>query len=152
MKIEKFKSGKKQKTAYEIMPSLVGSEMCIRDSLLLSGILSTVFNVIGIVIGVMLGEIEYVALFLVLAFSLNFIQANILLMKVMFKSTLFEFLSVLKKPFIMAVMQAIVFYFLPDLNFSIFINLLIKGSLFLVVWLVGLLMTCLLYTSPSPRD
>ena len=24
----------KQKTAYEIMPSLVGSEMCIRDSLL----------------------------------------------------------------------------------------------------------------------
>ncbi|CUX55043.1 hypothetical protein BN3590_02138 [Clostridium sp. C105KSO15] len=23
----------KQKTAYEIMPSLVGSEMCIRDSL-----------------------------------------------------------------------------------------------------------------------
>ena len=111
------------------------------DLLLLSGILSTVFNVIGIVIGVMLGEIEYVALFLVLAFSLNFIQANILLMKVMFKSTLFEFLSVLKKPFIMAVMQAIVFYFLPDLNFSIFINLLIKGSLFLVVWLVGLLMT-----------
>ena len=26
----------KQKTAYEIMPSLVGSEMCIRDSLITS--------------------------------------------------------------------------------------------------------------------
>ena len=27
----------KQKTAYEIMPSLVGSEMCIRDSLYTNG-------------------------------------------------------------------------------------------------------------------
>ena len=26
----------KQKTAYEIMPSLVGSEMCIRDSIIIS--------------------------------------------------------------------------------------------------------------------
>src|SRR5450756_3000092 len=30
----------KQKTAYEIMPSLVGSEMCIRDSLYISQMIS----------------------------------------------------------------------------------------------------------------
>src|SRR5450756_3102595 len=28
----------KQKTAYEIMPSLVGSEMCIRDSMVMMGL------------------------------------------------------------------------------------------------------------------
>lgn len=111
------------------------------DLLLLSGILSTIFNVAGIVAGIVIGQIEYVALFLVISFSLNFIQANILLMKVMFKATLREFLAVLKKPVILAFMQLIVFYFLPQLNFNVFFNLVIKGSLFLVVWLLGLFMT-----------
>ena len=37
----------KQKTAYEIMPSLVGSEMCIRDSIYIyvnAGFMITVFQ------------------------------------------------------------------------------------------------------------
>ncbi|GAA0358212.1 lipopolysaccharide biosynthesis protein [Alkalibacterium iburiense] len=111
------------------------------DLLLLSGILSTVANVAGIIAGILLGQIEYVAVFLVISFSLNFIQANILLMKIMFKSTLLEFFSVLKKPLILAVMQALAFYFLPDLNYNVFINLVIQGLLFLSVWLLGLWLT-----------
>lgn len=111
------------------------------DLLLLSGVLSTIVNVAGIIAGILLGQIEYVAVFLVISFSLNFIQANILLMKIMFQSSLSEFLKVLIKPAILAGMQFIVFYLLPDLNLNVFFNLLIKGLLFLVVWILGLWLT-----------
>lgn len=111
------------------------------DLLLLSGVLSTIFNISGIVTGVLLGEIEWVATFLVIAFSLNFIQANYLLMIKLFNSSLFEFIAVLIKPFILAMMQLIAFLLLPSLPFSIFINLVIKGFLFVGVWLIGLLLT-----------
>lgn len=111
------------------------------DLLLLSGILSTVFNITGIVIGISMGKIEYVAGFLVLSFSLNFLQANYLLMIKMFKANLLDFLSVLKKPFYLALMQAIVFWFLPDLPYNVFVSLVIKGIVFLLVWLIGLFLT-----------
>ncbi|WP_035444967.1 lipopolysaccharide biosynthesis protein [Atopococcus tabaci] len=111
------------------------------DLLLLSGILSTVLNVAGIVTGVLLGRIETVACFLVIAFSMNFVQANILLMKIMFKDSLLTFLKVLKKPFLLTLMQAGVFLVLPQLPFSIFIRLFIKGIVFVIVWIAGLLLT-----------
>ena len=111
------------------------------DLLLLSGILSTVFNVAGIVIGISMGKIEYVAGFLVLSFSLNFLQANYLLMIKMFKANLLEFLNVLKKPLYLALMQAAVFWFLPELPLNIFFSLVVKGLIFVVVWIIGLFLT-----------
>ncbi|MCC5894500.1 MAG: lipopolysaccharide biosynthesis protein [Alkalibacterium sp.] len=111
------------------------------DLLLLSGVLSTIFNVMGIVTGILLGQIEFVALFLVIAFSLNFIQANILLMKKMFNEKLITFFKVLFKPFLLALMQAGVFLILPELPFNLFINLVIKGMVFVIVWVGGLLLT-----------
>lgn len=111
------------------------------DLLLLSGILSTVFNVAGIVIGISMGKIEYVAGFLVLSFSLNFLQANYLLMIKMFKANLLEFLNVLKKPLYLALMQAAVFWFLPELPLNIFFSLVVKGIIFVVVWIIGLFLT-----------
>ena len=111
------------------------------DLLLLSGVLSTAFNVTGIVIGILMGQIEYVAGFLVLAFSLNFIQANYLLMIKMFKSNLLEFFSVLRNPVYLALMQIGVFWFLPDLPLNIFLSLVVKGLLFAAVWFIGLLLT-----------
>ncbi|MFL2098020.1 lipopolysaccharide biosynthesis protein [Marinilactibacillus psychrotolerans] len=111
------------------------------DLLLLSGILSTILNITGIITGILLGRIEYVALFLVIAFSLNFIQANYLLMVKLFHSNLLEFAKVMINPVILAVMQLVVFYFLPVLTFAPFFNLLIKGSIFLVIWIIGLFIT-----------
>lgn len=111
------------------------------DLLLLSGVLSTVFNVTGIVTGVLFGQIETVAAFLVLAFSLNFIQANYLLMKKLFNNRLITFFKVLMKPLILALIQAGGFLLLPELPFNLFINLVIKGSYFVVLWIGGLLVT-----------
>ncbi|WP_368646134.1 lipopolysaccharide biosynthesis protein [Alkalibacterium putridalgicola] len=111
------------------------------DLLLLSGILSTAFNITGIVIGILMGQIEYVAGFLVLAFSLNFIQANYLLMIKMFKSNLLEFFKVLTQPFILAVMQAGAFWLLPELPLNVFFSLVVKGLVFLIIWIIGLFIT-----------
>lgn len=111
------------------------------DLLLLSGILSTAFNITGIVIGILMGQIEYVAAFLVLAFTLNLIQANYLLMIKMFKSSLLDFIKVLRKPLYLAIMQAGAFWLLPELSLNVFFSLVVKGLLFLVVWIIGLLIT-----------
>lgn len=111
------------------------------DLLLLSGVLSTIFNVTGIVTGVILGQIEYVAAFLVLSFSLNFIQANYLIMIRLFNDKLSTFFKVLIKPFILALIQVGVFLLLPDLPFNLFINLIIKGLIFVVAWIAGLILT-----------
>ncbi|WP_423188912.1 lipopolysaccharide biosynthesis protein [Alkalibacterium sp. f15] len=111
------------------------------DLLLLSGVLSTVFNVTGIVIGILMGQIEYVAAFLVLSFSLNLIQANYLLLIKMFQSSLLEFFKVLVKPVYLAIMQVAAFWLLPELPLNIFLSLVVKGLVFVSVWVVGLLIT-----------
>lgn len=111
------------------------------DLLLLSGVLSTVFNITSIVTGVLFGQIETVAAFLVIAFSLNFIQANYLLMKKLFNDRLLTFFKVLIKPLMLALIQFGGFLLLPELPFNLFINLVIKGSYFVVLWIGGLLVT-----------
>ncbi|GEN51443.1 lipopolysaccharide biosynthesis protein [Alkalibacterium pelagium] len=111
------------------------------DLLLLSGVLSTIFNVAGIVTGVIMGQIEYVAAFLVVSFSLNFIQANYLIMIRLFNDKMSTFFKVLIKPFILALIQAGVFLLLPDLPFNLFINLVIKGLTFVIAWITGLILT-----------
>ncbi|MER2064529.1 MAG: oligosaccharide flippase family protein, partial [Alkalibacterium sp.] len=111
------------------------------DLLLLSGILSTAFNITGIIIGILMGRIEFVAAFLVLAFTLNLVQANYLLMIKMFKSSLFDFIKVLKKPFYLALLQLGAFWLLPDFALNIFFSLVVKGLVFVMVWIIGLFIT-----------
>ncbi|MFL2077071.1 lipopolysaccharide biosynthesis protein [Marinilactibacillus psychrotolerans] len=111
------------------------------DLLLLSGVLSSVFNISGILTGIFLGRIEYVALLLLCAFSLNFIQANYLLMVKLFESNLLEFFPVLFKPMLLAIMQAVVFLLLPEFEMHFLIALIIKGVIFAVVWLIGIVIT-----------
>lgn len=111
------------------------------DLLLLSGILSTIFNVTGIVSGILMGQIEFVALFLVIAFALNFLQVNYLLMIKMFNDSLLDFFKVLIKPLILALIQVGAFLLLPELPFNLFINLVIKGLVFVIMWIGGLLIT-----------
>lgn len=111
------------------------------DLLLISGILSTALNVVGIVIGLLLGTIESVAIALIITFFVNLIQVNYLLLVVQFRSSIFEFIKLMKTPFIVAGIELVVFIFLPALSFSHFQNLVIKGLLFAVVWVVGLLVT-----------
>lgn len=111
------------------------------DLLLLSGILSAVVTITAITIGVIAGSIEYVALMVILAFTINFIQMNYLLMYRLFQSNFAGVIKVLIKPIIMASIQAVFFLVVPELPFTNFINLIIYGIAFIVLFFIGLLIT-----------
>ncbi|WP_411911264.1 oligosaccharide flippase family protein [Aerococcus urinae] len=111
------------------------------DLLLLSGILSTALNIIGIIIGVYQGSIYWVATMVVISFSLNFFQTNYLMLNRAFDSSIGEFFAVLIKPLLVGLVTLIAFILLPNLTFNSFINLCIKGIVFLVTMLIGLIIT-----------
>ncbi|WP_019156024.1 lipopolysaccharide biosynthesis protein [Robertmurraya massiliosenegalensis] len=113
------------------------------DLLLLSGIMSTILNIIGIVIGIWLGEIHYVALAILISFSINFIQANYLLMVKVFQVKQYEFYKVLGHPFIISVLVLVPLlaldYFIG--NYSIITLMISKAILSLSMFLLGLKIT-----------
>ena len=113
------------------------------DLMLLSGVLSTVLNILGIIIGILTGKIEMVALCLVTAFFINFIQCNYLLMKKVFRGFQWEFYRILPGPFLLAIIVMlpllIMEYFVKGL--PNIISLAIKGIVSLVMYVVGLKMT-----------
>lgn len=111
------------------------------DLLLLSGILSTIITVTAIFIGVFTGRIEYVALMVVLSFAINFIQTNYLLMYRLFNTNFIEVIKALTKPFIMGMIQLVVFVVMPEMPFTNLMNLIIYGTVFMAFFGVGLLVT-----------
>ncbi|MFL2132962.1 lipopolysaccharide biosynthesis protein [Desemzia sp. FAM 24101] len=111
------------------------------DLLLLSGILSAIVTVSAIFIGIFAGKIEYVALMVIIAFSINFVQTIYLLMYRLFQTNFTEVIKALVKPLIMAALQMVFFFFMPELPFVNFINLLIYGSAFVVLFGIGLMVT-----------
>lgn len=111
------------------------------DLLLLSGILSAALNIASIFFGIYLGNIEYVAAMIVFSFSINFLMNNYLLMYRLFESNYLEFFKVLIKPMIMGSMQIIAFMLLPELSFSVFFNLVIKGIVFVLVFVLSIVAT-----------
>lgn len=111
------------------------------DLLLLSGVLSAIVTVSAIFIGIFAGQIEDVAFMVLLAFTINFIQTNYLLMYRMFQSNFIELIKVLIKPMIMAFIQMAVFLFKPELSFVNLVNLVIYGVAFVILFVLGLVLT-----------
>lgn len=111
------------------------------DLLLLSGVLSAVVTVTAIVIGILAGRIESVAWMVIIAFTINFIQTNYLLMYKLFKSNFSEIGKALGKPAIMALIQVVFFLIIPRFPFSSFINLMINGIIFVILFAIGLILT-----------
>ncbi|WP_231549408.1 lipopolysaccharide biosynthesis protein [Carnobacterium jeotgali] len=111
------------------------------DLLLLSGVLSAVVTVTAIFIGIWAGKIEYVALMVIIAFTVNFIQTNYLLMYRLFNSNFIEFGKALVKPVIMAIIQGVFFVVIPRFSFSSFVNLMINGIAFVILFIIGLILT-----------
>lgn len=111
------------------------------DLLLVSGIQSTILNVAAIIFGVYLGTIESVATMVVISFTFNFIINNYLLMYKTFDSGYKELLATLSKPIVLGAIQLGIFLLLPDLTENVFINLIIRGSLFLIGLIIGLIVT-----------
>ena len=111
------------------------------DLLLLSGVLSAIVTVSAIFIGIFAGQVEDVAFMVLLAFMINFIQTNYLLMYRMFQSNFTELVKVLIKPVIMAFIQMAVFLFKPELPFVNLVNLVIYGVAFVILFVLGLVLT-----------
>ncbi|MFL2122548.1 lipopolysaccharide biosynthesis protein [Marinilactibacillus psychrotolerans] len=111
------------------------------DLLLISGIQSTILNVVAIIYGVYLGTIEAVAIMVVLSFTTNFVINNYLLMYKAFDSDYKGVIAALSKPVILGLIQVAIFVFMPDWTDNHFLNLLIKGPLFVIGIFVGLVVT-----------
>ena len=63
------------------------------------------------------------------------------MMHLMFKSNLLEFFKVLAKPLLMGMLQIVAFVLLPELPFQNFTVLMLKGVLFVVMFLLGIFVT-----------
>ncbi|SIO19841.1 polysaccharide transporter, PST family [Carnobacterium alterfunditum] len=111
------------------------------DLLLFSGIQSMILNALFIIYGIMNGTIESVAYMIVISFTVNFLVNNYLLMYKVFGSGFSKLVTTLKKPVVLGILQLIAFLLLPDLNFSIFITLVIQVIVFVITFLIGLLVT-----------
>lgn len=111
------------------------------DLLLTSGIISTIFNVIAMIIGIRLGTIYWVATMIVISFSLNFLLTNYLLLNRSLNGSILEMFKALVKPLLVGVITLFLFLILPELTFNPFINLIIKGLVFLASLIIGLLVT-----------
>lgn len=93
--------------------------------LFLSGAISAMFSVSAIVLGTVLGEINYVAYFLVMAFVVNFFQAYYLLFKYCFKSSI--------RPFYLSLLKSVAVMSLPISTYYTFHTLVLKHIKYLAI-------------------
>lgn len=111
------------------------------DLLLISGIQSSIFNISFIIYGVYIGTINPVATMVLISFTVNFFINNYLLVKKALLGKYSEVFKALMKPMILGSIQLLIFIFLPELNFSPFINLIIQGLTFIFGLIVGSIVT-----------
>lgn len=111
------------------------------DLLLFSGVQSMILNILAIIYGVYLGSVESVAIMIVISFMINFLINNYLLLYKIFDASFIDALKAISKPCIIGFIHLGIFVFLPQLTDNSFINLSIKGTLFIVGLVIGLLVT-----------
>lgn len=113
------------------------------DLLLISGILSAILNVGSILVGIWTGKIEYLAIILVVSFSINFIQANYLLMIKVFQSQQLEFYKNLLEPFLISIMVFVPLFAIQIFmhNYPLFFVFVIKSLISLIVFIIGMNLT-----------
>lgn len=111
------------------------------DLLLFSGIQSSIFNICFVIIGIYLGTIEYVAIMLSVSQVINFIINNYLLMYKVFNSNFVPLLVSLKKPLIIGFFELIILLIIPSFTDNALLNLLVRGLILVLVFIVGLFAT-----------
>lgn len=113
------------------------------DLLLTSGILSAIVSVVGMLSGLLFGSIESVAVGVVVAFTINFLQANYVVMHFLFKKSTFTFFFNLIGPITLGLFIGVVLFLTNQIIVisSVFFSLLVKGIIFLFVSFTGLFIT-----------
>lgn len=109
--------------------------------LFLSGWISAIVNVLGIVIGMVLGKIEFVAVGIMISFTLNFFQAFFILIKYVFYISYTEFLALFKNVIISTVITCLVMItFKFNIN-NLLVSLIIKLILCIVPYSILIFIT-----------
>lgn len=126
---------------FQVILSTSGSIFQAANStkiLFLSGLLSTIINVLAILIGVFwFKSIESVAIGLLISFSFNFFQAYLLMYYKVFKIKIIDFFRVLLFPVLLSVFLFISLYYVGSLleGMNMFLTLIIKSLYVLFVCL-----------------
>lgn len=106
-------------------------------SLFVCGLFSTLLNIIGILSGIFFFKtLEAVAWCICITFTINFIQCYIWMFNITFKQSSLIFWKQFLSPILLTgILIACLFPVHHILNLSIYINLLLKGCVFIVVYL-----------------
>jgi polysaccharide transporter, PST family len=113
------------------------------DLLFLSGLLSAILTISGTLYGIFFKSIHIVSIALVIAFSINFIQAHIILVKFVLKKKLTVFFKNLFYPIVISIITFIILYFSNNMfSFDkILIDFIINVVLFLFIYVLLLILT-----------
>ncbi|HAS6267744.1 TPA: oligosaccharide flippase family protein [Vibrio vulnificus] len=109
--------------------------------LFISGVISAVVNVTVIISGIILGDIKYVAMALVVGFSINFFQAYLILFRYCFVSSAKGFYLGQIKVLSTMLMPVVVYFLirsfiLINIDCSTFVELLVNGLVGLISLLI----------------
>lgn len=105
-------------------------------TMFISGLLSTILNVSGILVGIFIFKnLEAVAWGICISFTVNFIQAYILMYKATFKLPIMTFCKQFLSPCILCVIIFIILSGISNfiLNWNIFISFILKGTIFIII-------------------
>lgn len=111
-------------------------------ALFITGVISTIINVLGIVTGLYLGTIELIALMILITFSINFVITFIVLIKYVINHKLKDFFGMFIPEVIIAVLMSIILIFICKIKISnILFSAIVKFIFAIVGYVIGLLMT-----------
>ncbi|TEW55752.1 lipopolysaccharide biosynthesis protein [Psychromonas sp. RZ22] len=105
--------------------------------LFIAGALAAIVNVTAIITGIILGKMEYVAFYLVIAFSINFFCSYHILFQYCFRSRATDFYLCLLKVLALMALPIALYYivnvaFLSNYHYSAFVDLLVNFSFGLI--------------------
>lgn len=105
------------------------------------GILTTINTVLCITIGLILGTIESVASLVSLSFLFNFIIVYYILVKLVFKNSLFQFILLFKNHLIIAVIMIVMYHLTPIHTSIILLSAIYKFIIGIIAHGIGLVVT-----------
>lgn len=111
------------------------------EYLFTTGLISAITMITLTIVGLILGRIEYVALALVIGFTVNFIQGYYILVKKVFQKSYLEFLKEFKSALLIVILMSII-YNLFKLNINNYIaSIIAKFVIGVIIYVIGLFIT-----------
>lgn len=111
------------------------------DKLFETGLLSTSFTIIGILIGLKFRKIEFIAFAILVSFSLNFFIAYFILIKKVFKDSLFDFLLEFKSTIFISVFMFFTYKIINLHITDVFLSFIYKLLIGIISYSIGLYIT-----------